>query len=64
VHPQAKKLPVHVKVDPAGIALEEHSTRDVSKLGHFGTGDLEITIGSPEALSEAQSSTDMSSEVS
>ncbi|MBA3678360.1 MAG: DUF91 domain-containing protein [Sphingosinicella sp.] len=41
---QAKKLLVYVKVDPTTVALEEGFTRDVRKIGHFGTGDLEIVI--------------------
>ncbi|AJR23037.1 DUF5655 domain-containing protein [Sphingobium sp. YBL2] len=41
---QARKLLVYVKVDPASIQLEEGFTRNVKSIGHFGTGDLEITI--------------------
>ncbi|MDP5184524.1 DUF5655 domain-containing protein [Blastococcus sp. BMG 814] len=53
VHPQTKKLLVYVKVNPDEVALEEGFTRDVRELGHFGTGDLEITIGDAEALANA-----------
>jgi predicted transport protein len=35
-----------VKLDPSSVTLEDGFTRDVSKLGHTGTGDLEIRIGS------------------
>jgi predicted transport protein len=42
--PQLKHLLIFVKVDPATISLEPGFTRDVSSIGHFGTGDLEITI--------------------
>jgi predicted transport protein len=41
---QARKLLVFVKVDPTSIQLEEGFTRNVKAIGHFGTGDLEITI--------------------
>lgn len=41
---QARKLLVFVKVDPTAIALEDGFTRNVKAIGHFGTGDLEITI--------------------
>ncbi|MDD3529865.1 MAG: DUF5655 domain-containing protein [Gallionellaceae bacterium] len=44
VHPNAGKLLVYVKVAPESVALEAGFTRDVSKIGHFGTGDLEISI--------------------
>lgn len=46
VHTGTGKLLVYVKVDPESIDLESGFTRDVKKTGHFGTGDLEITIGS------------------
>ncbi|MCH8844847.1 MAG: DUF91 domain-containing protein [SAR324 cluster bacterium] len=52
--PQAAKLGVFVKVDPASIDLEAGFTRDVSKIGHFGTGDLEITITSMDDLKKAE----------
>jgi predicted transport protein len=29
-------------------------TRDVEKVGHFGTGDLQITIGTDEHLESAK----------
>ncbi len=53
VHPHARKLLVFVKVDPAAIELTEGFTRDVTDIGHFGTGDLEITIGSRADLDRA-----------
>jgi predicted transport protein len=42
-----------VRVDPASITLEPGFTRDVSNVGHFGTGDLEITLSKPEDLEKA-----------
>ncbi|MBL9080458.1 MAG: DUF91 domain-containing protein [Planctomycetales bacterium] len=44
VRVQKKEILVYVKVDPAIIVLEDGFTRDVTDIGHFGTGDLEITI--------------------
>lgn len=41
---QSKKLLVYVKVDPDTVSLEAGFTRDVRGIGHFGTGDLEVTI--------------------
>ncbi|MFG6563583.1 DUF5655 domain-containing protein [Sulfitobacter sp. 1A13421] len=51
---QERKLIVHVKVDPDTITLEEGFTRDVRSIGHFGTGDLEITMRSIEDFEKAK----------
>ena len=48
VHARTRELLVYVKVDPETIELEKGFTRDVRKIGHFGTGDLEIRI-TPES---------------
>ena len=50
VHPQSQRLLVYLKVDPATVVLEPGFTRDVTKIGHFGTGDLEVSISSHEDL--------------
>jgi predicted transport protein len=50
VHPQSQRLLVYLKVDPTTVALEPGFTRDVTKIGHFGTGDLEVSISSHEDL--------------
>jgi predicted transport protein len=44
VFPQKNVLQIFVKVDPDSVPLESGFTRDVRSIGHFGTGDLEITI--------------------
>lgn len=54
VHPQTNKIVVFVKADFEKVHLEEGFTRDVRKLGHFGTGDLEITISSDDDLERAR----------
>ena len=51
---QSKNLLVWMKLDPSQVALEEGFTRDASKLGHTGTGDLEIRMGSAVDLARAQ----------
>lgn len=43
---QLGKLLVFVRVNPDTLDLEEGFTRDMRGIGHFGTGDLEISIGS------------------
>jgi predicted transport protein len=51
--PTTAKILVFVKVDPASVPLEPGFTRDVAEVGHFGTGDLEITLTKPEDLERA-----------
>lgn len=56
IHPTAQKLLVFVKVNPDSLDLENNKSflRDVRKIGHFGTGDLEITINSKEDFEKAK----------
>jgi predicted transport protein len=54
VHPGTGKILIFAKVDPASITMEPGFTRDVSNIGHFGTGDLEITIGSMADFEKAK----------
>ncbi|MFY1112674.1 MAG: DUF5655 domain-containing protein [Methanosarcinaceae archaeon] len=54
VHPQTRNILVFVKVDPDQIPLEHGFTRNVRNIGHFGTGDLEITIRSDKDLKKAE----------
>lgn len=51
--PTAAKILIYVKVDPQSVELEPGFTRDVSNIGHFGTGDLEITLSKSEDLERA-----------
>lgn len=52
--PLASKILIYVKVDPSTVELESSFTRHVSKVGHYGTGDLEITLSKPEDLERAK----------
>lgn len=52
--PRMGKILLFVKVDPATVTLEPGFTRDVSDVGHFGTGDLEITLTKSEDLEKAK----------
>jgi len=56
IHPQSHKILVYVKVSPDSLDLKANKgfIRDVRKIGHFGTGDLEITIGSHDDLEKAK----------
>ncbi|MET4135379.1 DUF5655 domain-containing protein [Pseudarthrobacter sp. PvP090] len=46
VHPTSRNLLVYLKLDPASVKLVEGFSRDVKKIGHYGTGDLELRITS------------------
>jgi predicted transport protein len=47
-------LVVYAKVDPETVELQEGFTRDVRSIGHWGTGDLEITIRTRDELEKAK----------
>ncbi|WP_417489622.1 DUF5655 domain-containing protein [Maricaulis sp.] len=46
VHTRSRNLLLYLKVDPDSVELDDGFTRDVRKIGHFGTGDLEVIIRS------------------
>ena len=48
------RLVVTLKLDPATVAFEEGFSRDVSQVGHWGTGDVELCLFSPSDLHKAQ----------
>ncbi|MFI0265812.1 DUF5655 domain-containing protein [Streptomyces luteogriseus] len=52
--PQRSKLLVYLKVDPRDTDLVPGFTRDVSGLGHHGTGDLEVQLRTPRDVERAQ----------
>lgn len=54
VRPTLDQLKMFLKLDPDTVELEEGFSRDVRKIGHFGTGDLELTIGSHDDLERAK----------
>ncbi|MFN3388729.1 MAG: DUF5655 domain-containing protein [Allosphingosinicella sp.] len=51
---QANKLLVYARVDPKSVELQSGFSRDMTKIGHFGTGDLEITLSGPADLEKAK----------
>ncbi|KPC62687.1 DUF5655 domain-containing protein [Streptomyces chattanoogensis] len=52
--PQQTKLLVYLKADPKGVDLVPGFTRDVTGLGHHGTGDLEVQLRTERDLERAQ----------
>lgn len=51
---QANRLLVYLKLDPATVALEEGFSRDVSAIGHWGTGDIELWLRTSADLERAK----------
>ncbi|MGE1163658.1 DUF5655 domain-containing protein [Peribacillus simplex] len=64
IHPQTGKLLLYLKVNPQNITLENGFTRDVSNIGHYGTGDLEVVIASDEDIEKAKHFINMSYDAS
>ncbi len=64
VHPGKGCLTAFVKTEPGTVTLESGFTRDVRKVGHYGTGDLEITLRSRNDLERAKAFIQQSYEVS
>ncbi|MBD0422680.1 transporter [Streptomyces sp. TRM S81-3] len=52
--PQRTKLLVYLKADPKQMDLVPGFTRDVTGLGHHGTGDLEVQLRTERDLDRAQ----------
>jgi predicted transport protein len=49
-----RKVLLYLKVDPDTVDLVVGFTRDVRKIGHFGTGELEVTVRSIADLKKAK----------
>lgn len=56
---QKSKIILLLKLDPRQVKGPEHISRDVSQIGHYGTGDLEITLRSEQDLEATQPFTEM-----
>jgi predicted transport protein len=56
IRPQVNTMLVFVKINPDDVDLESNKgfLRDVRKIGHFGTGDLEITVKTADDLERAK----------
>lgn len=54
VHPQDRRIRAHLKVNPDEVELENGFTRDVRNVGHYGTGDLEVTISTTADFERAK----------
>ena len=54
VHPTKRCLTVFVNLDPKLVSAERGFTRDVTNKGHFGTGNVELTIRTLADLEKAK----------
>jgi predicted transport protein len=55
IHPQNNTLVLYLSLDPVKIKLEKGFTRDVTNIGHWGTGDLEITLRNSDDFEKSKS---------
>lgn len=54
VEAKTKNIKLFVKLKPADISDPPASFKDVSNIGHYGTGDVEFTISSPEEFEDVK----------
>ena len=54
IYPQVRVVTLYLRVDPATVELEEGFSRDVTKIGHFGTGNLELSLKTMDDFAKAQ----------
>ncbi|NLU08441.1 MAG: DUF91 domain-containing protein [Clostridiales bacterium] len=54
VEVKVKSIVLYLRLSPEEIVLENGFTRDVSKVGHWGTGDLEVTIKNAKDFEKAK----------
>lgn len=53
LYPSDSKVTAFLKLDPDTVSLESGFTRDMRKINHFGTGNLEVTIRSDADVDKA-----------
>lgn len=54
IYPQSRTVTLFLKVNPDTVELEDGFSRDVRRIGHFGTGDLQVTLKSMSDFARAQ----------
>jgi len=54
IYPQARSVAAYLKLDPLNVELEDGFSRDVTNIGHHGTGDLELSLKSMADFEKAQ----------
>lgn len=56
---QRQRLLIYLKIDPARMAPLPRNARDVSEIGHYGTGDLELSVSTEDDVEAAKSYIEM-----
>jgi predicted transport protein len=51
---QKRKIYLFLKLDPKKVRVEPGFIRNVSEIGHYGTGDIEVTLTSLKDLERAR----------
>ena len=51
---KGKNIKLFVKLKPSEVTDPPESFRDVSKIGHYGTGEVEFTIATSEEFEETK----------
>jgi predicted transport protein len=51
---QSKRLQLYLKLNPDSVELVEDFSRDVRTIGHWGTGDLELSLRTQADLEKAK----------
>ncbi|AZD98394.1 DUF5655 domain-containing protein [Pseudomonas chlororaphis] len=51
---QSKRLQLYLKINPDSVELVENFSRDVRAIGHWGTGDLELSLRNSADLEKAK----------
>lgn len=54
VYPKSKTILMHLNINPDEVELKEGFTKDVSNIGHYGTGNLEVRINSKDVFEKAK----------
>ena len=50
----SKQIISYFKLHPDSVELEDGFTRDMRSIGHYGTGDLQITIKNAKDFEKAK----------
>ncbi len=50
----ASKILIHLNIDPSSVELKKDFTRDMSNIGHYGTGNLQVSIKSEADFENAK----------
>lgn len=54
IYPQTKVVTLYLRLDPTSVDLEAGFSRDVTRIGHFGTGNLELSLKNMDDFGRAQ----------